>query len=59
MAATTKVINFGVTQKLNFGSTLFAIYVYDIFNIFDFALVLYGDDTSLFVYLSEFEEKKS
>ena len=47
--STTKPIQFGVPQGSNLGPILFSIYVNDIFNIFDFTLVLYADDTCLYV----------
>ena len=57
--STTKTIQFGVPQGSNIDPILFSIYVYDMFNIFDFSLVLYADDTCLHVKASKEKDLQS
>ena len=49
----SKTTQFGVPQGSNLGLILFSIYVNDIFNVFGFTLVLYADDTCLYVKASK------
>ena len=51
--STTKTIQFGVPRGSNLGPIFFCIYVNDTFNIFDFNLVLYADDTCLCIKASK------
>ena len=57
--STTKMIQFGVPHRSNLGPILFSIYVYNIFNIFDFTPVLYADDTCLYIKASKEKDLES
>ena len=54
--SSTIPMQFGVPQGSNLGPILFSIYVNDIFGNFEFAPVLYADDTCL--YINTLKEEK-